>query len=90
MRLIALRITGPRTREAYLAERRTPVHKGLYVTDEEDLARAYLAAIAAVQGGHARFDAVWIAGDEREETHNLTKAKALLGWTPQSHRLLDE
>jgi nucleoside-diphosphate-sugar epimerase len=90
MRLIALRITGPRTREAYLAERRTPIHEGLYVTDEEDLARAYLGAIAAVQSGHARFDAVWIAGDEREETHNLTKARTLLGWTPQSHRLLDE
>ncbi len=89
MRLIALRITGPRTREAYLAERRTPIHEGLYVTDEEDLARAYLAAIAAVQTGHARFDAVWIAGDEREATHNLTKARTLLGWTPQSHRLLE-
>ena len=62
----------------------------LMVRDEEDLARAYLAAIGAVQTGHARFDAVWIAGDEREETHNLTKARTLLGWTPQSHRLLEE
>lgn len=90
MRLIALRITGPRTREAYLAERRTPIHPGLYVTDEEDLARAYLAAIEAVQVGRSRFDAVWIAGDEREETHNLTKARQLLGWTPQSQRYLEE
>ncbi|MFN8619269.1 MAG: NAD(P)-dependent oxidoreductase [Chloroflexota bacterium] len=90
MRLIALRITGPRTREGYLAERRTPIHEGLYVTDEEDLARAYLAAIGAVQSGHARFDAVWIAGDEGEQTHNLTKARTLLGWMPESQRYLDE
>lgn len=89
MRLIALRITGPRTREAYLAERRTPIHEGLYVTDEEDLARAYLAAIEAVQVGRARFDAVWIAGDEREETHNLTKARQLLSWEPRSQRHLE-
>jgi len=90
MRIVALRITGPRTREAYLAERRNPIHAGLYVTDEEDLARAYLAAIEAVRTGHARFDAVWIAGDEREETHNLTKARPLLGWSPESHRYLEE
>lgn len=90
MRIVALRITGPRTREAYLAERRNPIHEGLYVTDEEDLARAYLAAIDAVQEGHARFDAVWIAGDEREETHNLTKARTLLGWMPESQGYLEE
>jgi nucleoside-diphosphate-sugar epimerase len=90
MRLVALRITGPRTREGYLSERRTPLHEGLYVTDEEDLARAYLAAIDEVQQGHARFDAVWIAGDEREATHNLTKARTLLGWMPESQRYLEE
>lgn len=90
MRIVALRITGPRTREAYLAERRNPIHKGLYVTDEEDLARAYLAAIEAVQVGRARFDAVWIAGDEGEETHNLTKARSLLGWRPESQTYLEE
>ena len=53
MRIVALRITGPRTREGYLAEGRNPIHEGLSVTDEEDLARAYLAAIDAVQEGHA-------------------------------------
>jgi len=90
MRIVALRITGPRTREAYLEERRNPIHEGLYVTDEEDLARAYLAAIEEVQTGHARFDAVWIAGDEREETHNLTKARTLLGWMPESQKYLEE
>ncbi|MCC6626212.1 MAG: NAD(P)-dependent oxidoreductase [Chloroflexi bacterium] len=93
MNLIALRITGPRTRAQYLAERpnrplRANGHPRLYVTDEEDLANAYLAALAAVQTGHGRFDAVFIAGDEAEEEHNLSKARRLLGWTPQSHRYL--
>lgn len=86
MRIIALRITGPRTREQYIAERKNPIHKGLYVTDEEDLARAYLAGIEAVKTGHGRFDAVFIAGDEKEETHNLSKARTLLGWMPESQK----
>ena len=91
MNINALRITGPRTRKAYLEERARPVtdrpngSKPLWVTDEEDLARAYLAALENVQIGHGRFDAVFIAGDENESEHNLTKAKSLLGWAPQSH-----
>jgi hypothetical protein len=93
MNLIALRITGPRTREQYLDERanpRTPATgKPLFVTDEEDLATAYLAALDAVQTGHGRFDAFFIAGDEDEQDHNLSKAKRVLGWEPRSHRLLD-
>src|SRR5205085_441615 len=48
MNIIALRITGPRTRAEWLAERRTPRAypdgRRLYVTDEEDLANAYLGA----------------------------------------------
>jgi nucleoside-diphosphate-sugar epimerase len=93
MNLIALRITGPRTRTQYLAERpvvprRDNGHPRLYLTDEEDLANAYLAALEAVQTGHGRFDAVFIAGDEAEEEHNLSKARRLLGWTPGSHRYL--
>jgi len=90
MRLIALRITGPRARADYLSERREPKVPGLYVTDEEDLARAYLAALDAVQVGHGRFDPVFIAGDEHQQEHNLSKARQLLGWEPQSHRYLDE
>jgi nucleoside-diphosphate-sugar epimerase len=94
MNLIALRITGPRTRTQWLAERRDPKPdergRPLYITDEEDLANAYLAALEAVQVGHGRFDAVFIAGDEREEEHNLAKARRLLGWEPRAQRLLDD
>jgi nucleoside-diphosphate-sugar epimerase len=91
MNLIALRITGPRKRSDYLAERGAntqPPHQHLYWTDEEDLARAYLAALSAVQTGHGRFEAVYIAGDEVEEEHNLSKARRLLDWTPESHKYL--
>ena len=90
MNLIALRITGPRTREQFMSERATvvPGERHLYWSDEEDLARAYLGALEAVQIGHGRFDAVFIAGDEAEEEHNLSKARRLLGWTPQSQRYL--
>ncbi len=94
MNLIALRITGPRTREQYLDERRNPrqpeTGKPLFVTDEEDLANAYLAALDAIRVGHGRFDAFFIAGDEAEQDHNLSKAKRVLGWEPRSHRLLDQ
>src|SRR5215471_11359062 len=87
MNLIALRITGPRTREQWLSERRNPPaypnNHRLYITDEEDLANAYLAALEAIQIGHGRFESAFIAGDEREEEHNLSKAKSLLGWEPR-------
>lgn len=92
MNLIALRITGPRTRDQWLEERRQPrAFEGsqkIYVTDEEDLANAYLRALEAVQVGHGRFDAVFIAGDEDEQAHNLSKARRLLGWQPQAQRLV--
>lgn len=92
MNLIALRITGPRTREQFLDQRHNPPpypnDHPLYITDEEDLARAYLAALEAVQTGHGRFDAVFIAGDEAEKEHNLSKARRLLGWEPGSQRYL--
>ena len=93
MNIIALRITGPRTRAEWLAERRTPrVYPDgsrLYVTDEEDLATAYLGALQAVQAGHGRFDAIFIAGDEHEREHNLSKAQRLLGWQPRAQRLVE-
>jgi nucleoside-diphosphate-sugar epimerase len=95
MNLIALRITGPRTRDQYLSARRAlaagdtsqPI---LHWSDEEDLANAYLAALEAVQTGHGRFEAVFIAGDELEAEHNLSKAKRLLNWEPRSHLYLRE
>jgi uronate dehydrogenase len=97
MNIIALRITGPRPRQRFLDERRNrpvgfeqsigPDGAGpVFPTDEEDLARAYLAAVEAVQVGHGRFDAVFIAGDEDEANHNMTKARRLLGWEPLSQR----
>jgi len=92
MNLIALRITGPRDRARYLDERRNPRVQAdgskLFITDEEDLANAYLAGLRAVQTGHGRFDAVFIAGDEDEKEHNLSKAKRLLGWEPRSQKYL--
>jgi nucleoside-diphosphate-sugar epimerase len=92
MRLIALRITAPRARGQWLEERRLPREQPdgtrLYVTDEEDLAGAYLGALSALATGHGRFDAVFIAGDEAEEEHNLSKARSLLGWQPRSQRFL--
>ena len=81
---------GPRTREAYLAERRVPIHKDLYVLDEEDLANAILSALEVVKVGRNRFDAILISGDEHEVDHNMTKAKVMLGWAPQSQRYLEE
>ena len=93
MNIIALRITGPRTREQWLDERRNPrVYPDgsrLFVTDEEDLADVYLKALEAIQIGHGRFDAIFIAGDEHEREHNLSKAKRILGWQPRSQRLLE-
>ena len=67
MRLIALRITGPRTREAYLAERRVPIHKDLYVLDE-DPANAILSAIEVVKVGRNRFDAMLISATSMRST----------------------
>ena len=90
MRLIALRITGPRTREAFLAERRVPIHPGLYVMDEEDLADAILVRDPRCAGRCGPLRRVLIAADEHEVDHNLTKAKTLLGWEPKGQRLLED
>ena len=89
MNLIALRITGPRTRAEFLVERRQRRQNAeieLYVTDEEDLARAYLAAIDQVFVGHGNFEAIFISGDEDEQHHNMSKAKRLLAWEPESQK----
>ena len=84
MSIIALRITGPRTRQQWIEQRGQPRsgHRHLWVTDEEDLARAYLAGLSVE---HTGFDAVFIAGDEEQQEINLSKAKRLLGWEPLTH-----
>lgn len=92
MNIIALRITVPRSRADFIRDRRNPPdgfagHK--FVTDEEDLATAYLAALEQVKIGHGRFDAVFITGDEDEAVNNMSKARRLLGWAPQSQRYLE-
>jgi nucleoside-diphosphate-sugar epimerase len=93
MNIIALRITGPRTREQWLAQQAAGTIDSdgvrLYLTDEEDLANAYLGALQAIQVGHGRFDAVFISGDEDHEEQNLSKAQRLLGWQPRARRLLE-
>jgi nucleoside-diphosphate-sugar epimerase len=84
MNILALRITGPRTRAAWLEERKKP-RTHLFVSDEEDLANAYMAGVDFVQRGHGHFEALFIAGDEEGREHNLSKAKMLLGWEPRTH-----
>ncbi|MBR92261.1 MAG: hypothetical protein CL903_05635 [Dehalococcoidia bacterium] len=96
MNIIALRITGPRKRNEYIKirdakkriisqEEADRLRTDLYVTDEEDLANAYILSLDKINKGHGRFDPIFIAGDENEEEHNLTKAKQYLGWQPKSH-----
>ena len=84
MSLSALRITGPSTREQWLERREQPKDSSVHIwwTDEEDLARAYIAAISAE---HEGFEAFFIAGDYEQNEINLSKAKRLLGWEPLTH-----
>ena len=84
MSIIALRITGPSTRQQWLEKRTQPKSNPVHIwwTDEEDLARAYLAAISI---SHTGFNAVFIAGDGEQKEINLSKAKQILGWEPLTH-----
>ena len=61
MSLIALRITGPSTREQWLERYAQPKDSSVHIwwTDEQDLATAYLAAISVE---HEGFDAFFISG----------------------------
>lgn len=93
MNIIGLRISGPRNRADYLAQRRDPKRAGdgsyVFPLDEEDMANAYLGAIDAVtEPAPGRFEALFIVGDETGAEHDLSKAARLIGWRPQSHRLL--
>ena len=89
MSLAALRITGPRTRAQFLAQYNDPPRRPwgtpLYITDEEDLAAAYLAALDYVHKGHGRFDSFFISGDAAHDEVNMSKAEMLLGWQPRAH-----
>ncbi|MDP6063756.1 MAG: NAD(P)-dependent oxidoreductase [SAR202 cluster bacterium] len=89
MSIAALRITGPRDRAGWVEGRKIPVDDPahLWVTDESDLASAYLAAIEFVRGRMGRFDAFFIAGDETGQEVNLAKANQLLEWAPKAHLL---
>ncbi|MBV9581862.1 MAG: NAD(P)-dependent oxidoreductase [Chloroflexi bacterium] len=94
MNIVALRLSGPSSRQHYLEYRRNPElrpngHPYLYVTDEEDLARAYSAALRVVEKGHGRFEAIYVTGDETGQEWNLSKAEWLLGWHPESQRFVD-
>ncbi|WP_055047856.1 NAD-dependent epimerase/dehydratase family protein [Devosia sp. A16] len=93
MDIIGLRISGPRNRADYLAQRRDPKRAGdgsyVFPLDEEDMANAYLGAIDALAAPTpGRFESLFIVGDETGEEHDLSKAARLIGWRPQSHRLL--
>ena len=97
MNLIALRITGPRTRQQYLEQRRNPrpdprgrlSGSASSSRTRSDLAEAYHRPWRRCSG-HGRFEAVYIAGDEREQVHNLSKARQTPpGLGPQGQRLLN-
>ena len=93
MDILGLRISGPRTRADFLAQRRDPKRAGdgsfVYPLDEEDMANAYLAAVTAL-GDTPRYESIYVVGDETGHGHDLSKAERLLGWRPRSQRLLDE
>ncbi len=85
--LAVFRITGPRPRDRYIEDRKTKSVTGdgiIRVTDEEDLAKAYLAGIDYVQTGHGRCDTFFISGDDTHESINMSKARAVLGWQPET------
>lgn len=90
MNLAVFRITGPSTRERFIERRRSPPVPGVVPTDEEDLANAYLAGLEFVQAGHGRFDVFFIAGDERCQVVNISRAKALLGWEPRAQEKIGD
>lgn len=96
MNLAGLRITGPSRRDQWLERRSKPRDVSnadgsppIHWTDEEDLANAYLAALDYVQVGRGSFEPFFIAGDEDESEHNLTKARRDLGWMPMTHARLE-
>lgn len=95
MNIIGLRISGPRRRADYLEQRRNPKRAGdgsyVFPLDEEDMANAYLGAVAAVTAeAGGGYEAVFVVGDETGQEHDLSKAARLIGWQPRAHRLLED
>jgi len=91
MDILGLRISGPRNRADYLAQRADPKRAGdgsfVHPLDEEDMANAYLGAVNAL-GPEPRYESIYIVGDEKGVEHDLSKAERLIGWRPQAHLLL--
>ena len=83
---MSLTLWSPSTREQWLERYNQPKDSSVHIwwTDEEDLARAYLAAISVE---HEGFDAFFISGDHEQKEINLSKAKRMLGWEPLTHTL---
>ena len=91
MIFFAFRITGPRNRAEWIEERKIPRpkinhYKRLYVTDEEDLASAYINGLERLNTGKGWFQPIFIAGDENQQSHNLSTAKRILNWRPETHK----
>jgi len=75
----ALRLCLPQEDERWLAE--THASTPTIATSASDVASAFLAALAFRGGG---FEAFMVSGDYEQKLMNLSKAKRLLGWSPQA------
>ena len=92
MSLAVFRITGPRPRDRYIEDRKaqTMTPDGIIrVIDEEDLARAYIAGLEFVQKAKGRCEVFFISGDNEHESIDMTKAKELLEWRPETQDKLE-
>ena len=58
----------------------------MYVTDEEDLASAYINGLERLNIGKGWFQPIFIAGDENQQSHNLSSANRLLNCEPETHK----
>ena len=76
--VIAFRMVGPATAEQWAS--RTPAERDGNGTGPDDLARAYLAALAVE---HTGFEALFLCSDVQGRTVNQDKGRRLLGWEPE-------
>ena len=93
MNLIALRITGPRTREQFLDERRNrrvpEVGSHCLSPTRRIWRRRTSRRWRRSRPGTAASTPSSSLATRREQEHNLSKAKRVLGWEPRSQRLLE-